>query len=142
MADSINLGFSQIQQFDTVWLKTISIHLIIRPLKGTKIDILHHINPNKTPVIKLINNNQMAKLTLFIQPNCPFCKKAFAYIDELKQEDKYKAIDIEIVDELVEVERADTFDYYYVPTFYLGDKKLHEGGIYLNEVKALFDSVL
>lgn len=95
-----------------------------------------------TIIANQLKNNQMANLTLFIQPNCPFCKKAFAYIDELKQEDKYKAIDIEIVDELVEVERADTFDYYYVPTFYQGDKKLHEGGIYLNEVKALFDSVL
>lgn len=85
----------------------------------------------------------MKNLTLFIQPMCPFCKKALAYIDELKKEDpKYNAIQIEIVDELIDVERADSFDYYYVPTFYDGDKKIHEGGIYKNEVKALFDSVL
>jgi glutaredoxin len=85
----------------------------------------------------------MKKLTLFIQPNCPFCKKALKYIDELKKEDpKYNQIEIEIVDELIEVERADSFDYYYVPTFYLGEKKIHEGGIYQNEVKVLFDSVL
>lgn len=85
----------------------------------------------------------MVKLTLFIQPNCPFCKKALKYIDELKHEDaKYREIEIELVDELIEVERADSFDYYYVPTFYLGDKKLHEGGIYQPEVKVLFDSVL
>lgn len=85
----------------------------------------------------------MAKLTIFIQPNCPFCKKAINYINELQHEDpKYNQIEIELVDELIEVERADSFDYYYVPTFYLGDKKLHEGGIYKPEVKALFDSVL
>ncbi|MFZ4456628.1 MAG: glutaredoxin family protein [Bacteroidales bacterium] len=85
----------------------------------------------------------MTNLTMFIQPRCPFCKNALKYIDELKKEEsKYNQINIELVDELIEVERADSFDYYYVPTIYLGDKKLHEGGIYKNEVKALFDSVL
>ena len=29
---------------------------------------------------------------------------------------------------------ADRYDYYYVPTFYLGQEKLHEGGIYKDEV--------
>lgn len=85
----------------------------------------------------------MTKLTIFIQPKCPFCKKAIAYIEELNNEDpKYKSIEIEYVNELIEVERADSFDYYYVPTFYEGTRKLHEGGIYKNEVKALFDSVI
>jgi glutaredoxin len=84
----------------------------------------------------------MKNLTLFIQPNCPFCKKALSYIDEIKQDEKYRAISIEIVNELVEADRADSYDYYYVPTFYLGDQKLHEGGIYKDEVKALLDSVL
>jgi glutaredoxin len=85
----------------------------------------------------------MANLTMFIQPNCPFCKNALKWIDELKKEDtKYNQIDIELVDELIEVERADSFDYYYVPTIYLGEKKIHEGGIYKNEIKTLFDSIL
>ena len=84
----------------------------------------------------------MPKLTLFIQDTCPFCRRALGYIDELKQRDEYKNIDIEVVDENVEKERADSYDYYYVPTFYLKDEKLHEGGIYQNEMKALFDDVL
>lgn len=84
----------------------------------------------------------MPKLTLFIQTTCPFCRRALGYIDELKQLDEYKNIEIETVDEIVEHERADSYDYYYVPTFYLGDEKLHEGGIYKDEVKALFDDVL
>ncbi len=84
----------------------------------------------------------MPKLTLFIQDTCPFCRRALEYIDELKKLDEYKDIDIELVDENVEKERADSYDYYYVPTFYLGEEKLHEGGIYQNEVKALFDDVL
>lgn len=84
----------------------------------------------------------MAKLTLFIQDTCPFCRRALAYIEELQKDANYKAIDIEIVDENIEKERADSYDYYYVPTFYLGQEKLHEGGIYKDEVKALFDDVL
>lgn len=83
----------------------------------------------------------MPALTLFIQTTCPFCRRALGYIDELKQLPEYKDIDIEIVDEIEQQERADTYDYYYVPTFYLGDKKLHEGAIYKEEVKALFDSI-
>jgi glutaredoxin len=83
----------------------------------------------------------MPALTLFIQTTCPFCRRALGYIDELKQLPEYKDIEIEIVDEIEQQERADTYDYYYVPTFYLGDKKLHEGAIYKEEVKALFDSI-
>lgn len=85
----------------------------------------------------------MKNVTLFIQHQCPFCKMALKYINELQQKDeKYHAVQLEIVDELAEVERADSYDYYYVPTFYIGEKKLHEGGIYRDEVKALFDSIL
>ena len=84
----------------------------------------------------------MRNLTLFILPTCPFCRRALGYIDELKQLPEYKYIEIEVVDESVEKERADSFDYYYVPTFYLGNKKLHEGAIYKNEVQALFDTIL
>jgi hypothetical protein len=37
-----NLGFSQIDLFDNVWLKPISLLPIIRPLKGTAMnDYLH-----------------------------------------------------------------------------------------------------
>ena len=31
-----------------------------------------------------------------------------------------------------------TNNYYYVPTFYIADEKVHEGGIYPNEVEAIF----
>lgn len=85
----------------------------------------------------------MKKVTLFVQHQCPFCKMALKYISEWQHTDaKYNDIHFEIVDELVEVERADSFDYYYVPTFYLGEKKLHEGGIYKDEIKVLMDEVL
>ena len=35
-----------------------------------------------------------------------------------------------------------TNNYYYVPTFYIADEKVHEGGIYPNEVEAIFKKAL
>jgi len=79
------------------------------------------------------------KLTLFILRDCPFCKRALKYIDELKEEHpEFKSIELDIIDEQEQKALADSYDYYYVPTFYLGGKKLHEGGIYKNEVEDLF----
>ena len=68
---------------------------------------------------------------------------AFRFIDELKQEHpEFKDIVLETVDELEEPELADTFDYYYVPTFYVDDKKVHEGGIYKPEVEKLLRQII
>lgn len=39
-------------------------------------------------------------------------------------------------------EVADRYDYYYVPTFYVGDKKVHEGGIMPDEVEAVLRMAL
>jgi len=83
------------------------------------------------------------KLTLFILRDCPFCKKALKYIEELKEEHpEFQPIELDIIDELEQKELADSYDYYYVPTFYLGKKKLHEGGIYKKEVEEMFETVL
>ena len=37
---------------------------------------------------------------------------------------------------------ADAFDYYYVPTFYVDGVKVHEGGIYPEEVEKILRSAL
>ncbi len=85
----------------------------------------------------------MDKLTVFYQPLCPFCKKAFRFIEELKEENpEFGKIEIETIDEIKNAALADTYDYYYVPTFYVGKKKIHEGGIFKDEVRALLQSVL
>ncbi len=85
----------------------------------------------------------MKKITLFIQPRCPFCVKALKYIESAKaQYPELRDIEIEIHDELLEPDYADQFDYYYVPTFYLGGEKLHEGGIYADEVVELLRKAL
>ncbi len=85
----------------------------------------------------------MKKITMFIQPRCPFCIKALKFIEEAKAaHPELQDIEIEIHDELKEAEFADKFDYYYVPTFYMDGEKLHEGGIYAPEVEELLRKAL
>ena len=91
----------------------------------------------------------MKPVTLFYQPRCPFCKKALGYLEELQRQEPYSRIDMdstlietEVIDELAEPEVADRYDYYYVPTFYVGDKKVHEGGIMPDEVEAVLRMAL
>ncbi|MDR2775772.1 MAG: thioredoxin family protein [Tannerella sp.] len=84
----------------------------------------------------------MKPITLFYLKNCPFCKKAFSYIDELKKQDVYRNIEIEMIEESEQEEIANQYDYYYVPAFYVDGRKLHEGGIYKNEVEDIFKEAL
>ena len=67
----------------------------------------------------------------------------FKYLYELKQEHpEFKDVVLETIDELEEPELADTFDYYYVPTFYVDGEKVHEGGIYKPEVEKLLRKII
>lgn len=85
----------------------------------------------------------MKKLTIFYQERCPFCKKAFAYIEELKSEyPEYSIIPTTLIEETLQPDYADKFDYYYVPTFYINEEKVHEGGINKKEVKDILDSII
>ena len=70
----------------------------------------------------------MKPVKLFYQERCPFCKKALRYIEELKAT---QHPDI-----------ADQYDYYYVPTFYVDGVKVHEAGIFKNEMEALLRKVI
>ncbi len=82
-------------------------------------------------------------LKLFYLKYCPFCKRALTYLEELRREDPaFAALSIELIEEQEEAERANRYDYYYVPTFYWGEEKLHEGGIYKEELEALLRDVL
>jgi thiol-disulfide isomerase/thioredoxin len=84
----------------------------------------------------------MKPIKLFYLKNCPFCKRALSYIDELKKREEYKEIVIEMIEESEEPEIADRYDYYYVPTFYVEGEKVHEAGITQDEVEDIFKKVL
>ena len=85
----------------------------------------------------------MKPVKLFYLRNCPFCKRALRYIDEAKAAyPELAAVEIELIEESEEPEVADRYDYYSVPTFYVGGEKLHEGGIYPDEVEAVLRKAL
>ena len=85
----------------------------------------------------------MKPVKLFYLRNCPFCKRALRYIDEAKAaHPELAAVEIELIEESEEPEVAARYDYYYVPTFYVGGEKLHEGGIYPDEVEAVLRKAL
>ncbi|WP_276797281.1 glutaredoxin family protein [Fusobacterium gonidiaformans] len=87
----------------------------------------------------------MKKLYMFVTSWCPHCKNAKNWIQELKAENpKYETIPLEIIDEEKEVNKVNelNFDYYYVPTFFLEDEKLHEGVPSKEIVKSVLDKAL
>lgn len=82
-------------------------------------------------------------MKMFILKNCPYCKRAIRSIKELKEEYPcFKQIEIELIDEQVEHELANQYDYYYVPSLYDNKNKLHEGAITKDELKNIFDEYL
>lgn len=85
----------------------------------------------------------MKHVRLFYLKNCPFCKKALRYIEELKAAHaELASVEIEMIEESEQPEVADRFDYYYVPTFYVDGVKEHEGGIYPEEVERILRKAL
>lgn len=84
----------------------------------------------------------MKKITMFMFNECPHCQLALRCLAELKEQDKYKDIEIKMVNEKEEPEYADQFDYYYVPTFYVEDEKVHEGHAEMEDVQKVLDKAL
>jgi glutaredoxin len=85
----------------------------------------------------------MKEVKLFYLRECPFCKKAFRYIQQAKEKHPELAqIEIELIEESEQVEVANSYDYYYVPTFYVAGEKVHEGGIFPDEVEQILRQAL
>ena len=72
----------------------------------------------------------MKKILFFYLENCPYCIRAISYLADLKaQNPEFAALDIEMIEERREKQRADSYDYWYVPTLYVDGKKVHEGAL-------------
>lgn len=85
----------------------------------------------------------MKDLTMFYLETCPYCNRARGYMQELRDEDpKYKDIDVKMVEERQQKELADSYDYFYVPCYYVGGEKVAEGAIDKEGVKKIFDEAL
>jgi disulfide oxidoreductase YuzD len=53
---------------------------------------------------------------------------------------EYEDLNINIIDEHAHPEIADKYDYYLVPTYYVGDEKVHEGAASLKKIKKVLDT--
>ena len=85
----------------------------------------------------------MKKITMFTMASCPYCQGALRIMDILFEENPdYLTLEIEKIDEIVYPDIAKKYDYYYVPTFYVGDQKLHEGAATIKKVRRVFDAAL
>lgn len=85
----------------------------------------------------------MKAITVFVTDWCPHCKRAIKWIDEVKKENpKYKDIKVEIIDEEKNPEIAKQYDYYYVPTYYVGNHKGFEGGTTKDIVLKVFEEAI
>ncbi len=82
----------------------------------------------------------MAELIMFSLRYCPSCKKALQLIDQVKADQPHlAAVSIRQIDERKEKKLADTYDYYYVPAFFLGRAKLSEGTVDYAAVKSILE---
>ena len=85
----------------------------------------------------------MKKLTYFYLPSCPHCRIANRCLEDLCAEDsRYANVEIQRVDESAEKALAAKYDYWFVPCFYLGDEKIHEGHAEMADVKKVLDRAL
>lgn len=85
----------------------------------------------------------MKHVKMMVLENCPYCKKAFRYIEELKYENmEYRTINIEVIDEQKESEKTQGYDYWYVPTFFVNDVKIHEGVPTKESIQAVLEEAI
>ncbi len=72
----------------------------------------------------------MKELTMFYLDDCGYCRKARQALEELFAEvPAYAEIPLRRIEESREPALADSYDYYAVPSFFIGKEKLFEAHI-------------
>lgn len=67
-------------------------------------------------------------IQLFFFESCPYCKQVFQWMAELKyQNPELEQVAVEAIDERLHPDYPAPGYYYYVPTFFVDGKKVHEG---------------
>ncbi len=82
-------------------------------------------------------------MKLFILENCVHCMRARKWLQELCSEyPQYQVIEVEVIDENINSEIADKYDYYYVPTIFYNQQKLHEGVASKEKLHQVLETIL
>ncbi len=69
----------------------------------------------------------MKALKIFYLEGCPYCRKAALALKELQAENPaYLHVKIQWIEETSAPALAGNYDYYYVPSIFLGEEKLYE----------------
>lgn len=85
----------------------------------------------------------MKEITLFHLRSCPYCIRARQYMEELyKENPAYKEIPVKLIEESEEPAIANSFDYFYVPCYWIDGKKVAEGVIDKAGVEAVFKQAM
>ena len=83
------------------------------------------------------------ELTLFVLKGCPHCRRALGFMEELcREQPRYRQIEVRQIDEGEQPALADSYDYYYVPCYFLGREKLHEGRCTKEQIRQVLDRAL
>ena len=81
----------------------------------------------------------MKDVLMFYLDSCGYCDKARRALDELFAENPaYREIPLTRIEESEQPELADRYDYYAVPSFFIGQEKLFEAhiGMSYEDIKA------
>lgn len=85
----------------------------------------------------------MKEILMMMLPGCPHCMRANTLIQELQEEnEKYRAVIINRVDESVDTALAESLDYYYVPCFFIDGRKIMEGVPSKESIKAVLEAAI
>lgn len=81
----------------------------------------------------------MKPVKMFMMATCPYCRQAGKWMEEIFQEHpEYKNVDLTIIDENEQPAVANRYDYWFVPTYYVGDEKRHEGAATKEAIARVF----
>lgn len=91
----------------------------------------------------------MKKVTMFHLHECPYCKKAKAFMKELVEENpEYADVEFEMVEETEHPEIIENYNYQAVPCYYIGDDNIFEAYFMIPDaelkegVKSVYDAAL
>ncbi|MCX7772409.1 MAG: thioredoxin family protein [Clostridia bacterium] len=83
----------------------------------------------------------MKPVLMFIMESCPYCQRAKRYMEELmKETPKYRDVSLNVIDETLDPDTAERYDYYYVPSYYVENEKIHEGAASKEDVRRVFEA--
>jgi glutaredoxin len=83
------------------------------------------------------------EVKMMVLDTCPYCKQAFKMMEQLRQSHpEYADVKIDVIEEQRESEKTEGYDYWYVPTFFVGGKKIMEGVPTFEKVEEMFQEAL